>query len=268
MYKLIAILLIFQTLSLNAKSNFLTPKSISEIENYVIGNKLLEHISNSDKFKLYNLVGRELINYKHYKKSLSYYEKALGFKKIKIDTTEALVNKMYLLQKIDPLLAKKYFTDFKKKIQGSNNKKLSQTIIKLWKNILFESKDINVDSHSGFYGEFFISKDVKILFNQEKFTEALSLIDGRNIKDLNIVDQIEYDLLRTIVFKGERPLVCEETLNKNKNSFAFTMRICALLKKYKSKEKLNDKDYALIERRIKKENKDYIYLMKGLRSLQ
>lgn len=217
--------------------------------------------SDEDKFLLYNLAGRELYNYKYYKKSSEYYKKAIKLN-VTSDKTEAYINLLAIEYSSSKTIKKETYDIAMEYFTKSN--KIKDEGIKSYMNFLnssFFSKGATKD-YKGFYGEFAKQSSIKSLISDKKYKEALSLINSKGIEDRDLSTKLRYDLLRSVVMGGKNlELTCKEKVDAYPHSIAWTIEGCKILLKYQSGKKVTKNDIKKFERAAKEQESSSLYLI-------
>lgn len=219
----------------------------------------------NELFKAYETAGDYSAEEGLFEKSISYYKKAIALP-VK-DSKANLYLKLLLIVKDNKKLlttelaeARKWFT--------KNPEQVTPEISELLK--LFESHvsgNTIVDPKSPLY-VWAREERIKELMIAGDAAGAWLLVREDRLESADILAKTRFDLLATAALpKGKRPsLLCESTLNRSQQSFAFTLRICRYLLKIRG-EKKNTETADTIQKHIETYDPDKIFWMPIIRKL-
>lgn len=129
-------------------------------------------------------------------------------------------------------------------------------IILLITNIIFAQKVM----HNGFYGSYFLDKDVKELIRQKNYKEAFKLLSPKGLKDADINTQLRYDVLSFINGK-KKDFFCNVMMNNFIKSPSVPVEVCRYLN---NKKTLYGENLQGLLERSNRELPHLSYLIKAL----
>lgn len=253
-------------------SRNLSNKTVEAIEDKALS--LLNEIrpNKAKRFFLYNLAGRELYFYGHYKKAKKYYKMAIGVP-LSEDKIEAYLNIMAINHFIKSKDLEKDFLDAKSYLIRSshkNNKSIKEYFLS-YENAFIKNKKKGKlkDFYSGFFGSLNRDTDIKREVILRNYQKALTLTNFQNLSLSSINERIRYDVLNTLVYKRKSSeLLCLKDLKKYPKSLTFTMEICRYLDAYIKNKIEEKKRIKQIVERTSRESHSYLYLAKALKDLK
>lgn len=221
--------------------------------------------SEEDKYYIYALFARELLGLKEYELAKKYYEKALaaGEKAAVLNMSEVHYNMLFIRYKegADKQELKERLSLVKRTLPEQSNPQVKMTL-KYWEKVINdEKKEVTDELVNSFYGAQYSQALVKELILKKEYKKALSLLPT-NIKDVNLVYKIQYDVLNRIVFDKKKELLCEASLKRFPNSVSYTMKICRFLKNHNQKDSIQK-----IEQQMTREKVDAQYLLSALKDI-
>lgn len=222
--------------------------------------------TNEDKYYIYALFARELLGLKEYELSKNYYQKALsaGEEAEILDMSEVHYNMLFIRYKqgADKNELKKLFSIVKSTIQNQDAPKIKAGI-KYWEIVINgDNKRIDESLLNSYIGAPYSMAKLQQLIENKEYKKALNLLPA-NIKDVNMVLKLHYDVLNRIVFTEKKNLLCGEKLKKYPRSPATSMQICRFLKG-------NEKVITIetIQKQMEREEFKYEYLLSALKEVK
>jgi len=241
---------------------------MEEIEKFFLDEMKVSKPSKVSKFFFYNLAAREFYTYKFYKKSLEYYELAIAMD-VKEDKTEAFINLMAIEHARDRKITQATFDRVMKHFKSSGKIKDGGIAhyMEFISNSFFSEKP--TEEFQGFYGQFSKDKSIKKYITNKEYKKALSLINSQSIDSSDIVNRVQYDLLRSLVLgKSKIKLSCKDTLDKYPHSFSWSMGVCRTLVKYQKGRTPSSRDVSKIKSSLEKQSESRLYFVKALEDLK
>ncbi|OUR99915.1 hypothetical protein A9Q84_02475 [Halobacteriovorax marinus] len=243
-------------------------KSAEQIERFFLDEMKVSKPTDTSKFYFYNLAAREFYSYKFYDKSLEYYELAIAMK-VSEDKTEAFINLMAIEHAKKREITKKTYERVMKYLKGSG--KIKEAGISRYMNFISESffSDKPAKDFRGFFGQYSKDKSIKSYIKNKEYKKALSLINDKSVYDSDIVNRVQFDLLRSLVLgKAKFKLSCKSTLDKFPNSFAWSMKVCRTLVNYQKGRTPSSKDVSKIKSSLKKQSESRLYFAVAVEDLK
>jgi len=219
--------------------------------------------TDEDKYYIYALFARELLGLKEYSLAKEYYQKALSFgEKAELSMPEVHYNLLFIAYKSNASKSElnRLLSIVKSSTPDQENKQVSLALSH-WESIINDDESFNKDLKNSFYGFDYSQNKIKTYINEKKYKQALSLLP-QDLKNNNIIYQIQYDILSKLVFPEKKDFLCNKKLEKYPKSLTYTMQICRYLNNTKSVSLDN------IENQINKESSSKTYLLSALKDIK
>lgn len=249
-------------------SKIISPKEIALIESRVQSELSSKKLSNEKKFLLNTLAGRELYQFRFYKRAQKYYEDALNVK-TKENKTEPLVNLMAIAINLnDKTLVE---TQYKKALDYFDKNKSYKTseVDYYLKSIAAYLNNKEIKKVEGFYGAFAHEENLINLIKNKEYLKAFSALNPEAVKkSTNNFNIIVYDSLNTLINKNKvTELHCSKDYQLYPKAYTYSVILCGLLTDYKSTTQFSPEKLKRAEIYFSTDNPEKMYLLEMVKEI-
>lgn len=220
-------------------------------------------LSKDKRYSLSILLARELMAAEFYQEAQSLYEEVLELTPSNM-TAEPYINLAFIKKQKGVLSQEEAEKTLAILKANSDWKVFSEEFEELY--LLSKAKPKS-KPYQGFYGAYKNDISLRMLINEGKYAEALTLL-GKIDSKSDILSKITSDLLNTVVKGPKQTFLCEDVMKKYPASLSYSMLICRMLVQKRKGQKISESSLKTLGEQIKRESADKVYLEKLARELK